>query len=222
MQPGTGFYHSPAQSQHQPLLSGAMDAAAPNMMSSGPSNASSTGGPGFSMFTPQAPQQQQQQNNTMTYLGEEAPLLEELGVDVPHILAKTKAVVLPFSRFSGGSAPLNPKDIIESADMAGECRMLFKVLNTLMVFLTPLAVFVTFGFCRSHCIWTVVGCRNDFFRQTTVWIHLWIRAFWMHCNDPCCQFGCSTQSNSFLDSRQYLGIFLASSQYLGTCQTVCH
>jgi len=50
----------------------------------------------------------------------EPPLLEELGVNLEHILLKTKAVVVPFRRFhKGNSALTDPELIIEDADLAG-------------------------------------------------------------------------------------------------------
>jgi protein YIPF5/7 len=50
----------------------------------------------------------------------EPPLLEELGINLEHIFLKTKAVVLPFRRFSGNhSALLDPDLIVQDADLAG-------------------------------------------------------------------------------------------------------
>jgi protein YIPF5/7 len=49
----------------------------------------------------------------------EPPLLEELGVNWPHILMKTKAVVIPFRRFQKHSALADPSMIVEDADLAG-------------------------------------------------------------------------------------------------------
>ena len=50
----------------------------------------------------------------------EPPLLEELGINIDHILLKVKAVVIPFKRFSGEhSALLDPKMIVDDADLAG-------------------------------------------------------------------------------------------------------
>jgi len=47
----------------------------------------------------------------------EPPLLEELGIVIPHIVAKTKAVVLPFARFGGDQT--DPTSITKDADLAG-------------------------------------------------------------------------------------------------------
>ncbi|KAL3922258.1 MAG: hypothetical protein SGILL_002299 [Bacillariaceae sp.] len=65
----------------------------------------------------------------MAYFGNEAPLLAELGIDATHILNKTKAVVLPFSRFNGNNVSLVAKDIVESADMAGTCSVVSNALD---------------------------------------------------------------------------------------------
>lgn len=61
------------------------------------------------------------QSDLNDYFGEEPPLLEELGVNVEHILAKTKAVVIPFRRFhqKQSSALADPSMIVEDADLAG-------------------------------------------------------------------------------------------------------
>jgi hypothetical protein len=51
---------------------------------------------------------------------DEPPLLEELGINVEHILLKTKAVVIPFRRFQPHSALFSdPQLIVEDADLAG-------------------------------------------------------------------------------------------------------
>jgi hypothetical protein len=49
----------------------------------------------------------------------EAPLLEELGINIEHIFMKTKAVVIPFRRFQKNSALADPTMIVEDADLAG-------------------------------------------------------------------------------------------------------
>lgn len=48
---------------------------------------------------------------------DDLPLLEELGVNIPHILMKTKAVVLPSTRLSG--ALVDPDMIVQDADLVG-------------------------------------------------------------------------------------------------------
>jgi len=52
-------------------------------------------------------------------LENEPPLLEELGVNLEHILLKTKAVVMPSVRLTGNSALMDPALIVEDADLAG-------------------------------------------------------------------------------------------------------
>eukprot|EP00797_Seminavis_robusta_P003720 Sro1236_g255110.2 (227) ;mRNA; f:14051-14731 len=49
----------------------------------------------------------------------EPPLLEELGINLDHILSKTKAVILPFQRVQGNVIHLDPSVIVEDADLAG-------------------------------------------------------------------------------------------------------
>jgi hypothetical protein len=69
-----------------------------------------------------AAQQQQQSSPSDAFedFENEAPLLEELGINLEHIFLKTKAVVLPFRRFSGSnSALLDPDLIVQDADLAG-------------------------------------------------------------------------------------------------------
>ena len=49
------------------------------------------------------------------------PLLEELGINIDHIVLKTKAVVIPSQRLAGKSntALMDPSLIVEDADLAG-------------------------------------------------------------------------------------------------------
>jgi hypothetical protein len=50
----------------------------------------------------------------------EPPLLEELGINLGHIMMKTKAVVIPSQRWSGqNSALTDPALIVQDADLAG-------------------------------------------------------------------------------------------------------
>ena len=93
----------------------------------------------FTQFVPQ--QQQKPSDTTMAYFGDEAPLLEELGIDAAHILNKTKAVVLPFSRFNGNNVTLEPTDIVESADMAGTCRGIESNVDYFVIRVTFLTCF---------------------------------------------------------------------------------
>lgn len=57
--------------------------------------------------------------NDLDDLTNEPPLLEELGINVEHIFMKTKAIVIPFRRFSKNSALVEPSMIVEDADLAG-------------------------------------------------------------------------------------------------------
>jgi protein YIPF5/7 len=47
---------------------------------------------------------------------DEPPLLEELGINIEHIVAKMRSVVLPFSRFKG---TISDATVIQDADLAG-------------------------------------------------------------------------------------------------------
>lgn len=53
--------------------------------------------------------------NNMTDWSDEPPLLEELGIHMDHIVAKTRAVVLPFQRFGGDMDAA----VIQDADLYG-------------------------------------------------------------------------------------------------------
>jgi protein YIPF5/7 len=149
MQAGTGFYHTPAQTQQeqqQPFLSGTMDSSAPAMMNydvDGMLNTSSV-----SMFTPKAQYSDQLDNIDYTLL-DEAPLLEELGVNIEHILLKTKAVVLPFSRFGGNA--LDPEVICRDADLAGPIAFAL-LLGAEMIFSGKLQFGYIYGFGLFGCI----------------------------------------------------------------------
>lgn len=59
--------------------------------------------------------------NSMEYpdFENEPPLLEEIGVNIPHIWTKTKAVILPFQKLHGQTIHLDPAIIVEDADLAG-------------------------------------------------------------------------------------------------------
>jgi hypothetical protein len=136
-QPGSGFYQNNTmsqeqQQQQQPFLSGAMDSSAPTMMAMNANNNNINNGntagtgamPSFSMFMPSASTQQQQQQDACTYSSfeDEAPLLEELGINIQHILLKTKAVVFPFSRFGGDQ--IDPTVICQDGDLPGPVALL--------------------------------------------------------------------------------------------------
>jgi hypothetical protein len=138
-QPGSGFYQNNTmsqeqqqQQQQQPFLSGAMDSSAPTMMAMNANNNNininngSTAGtgamPSFSMFIPSASTQQQDDAGTYPSFEDEAPLLEELGINIQHILLKTKAVVFPFSRFGGDQ--IDPTVICQDGDLPGPVALL--------------------------------------------------------------------------------------------------
>jgi hypothetical protein len=137
-QPGSGFYQNNTmsqeqQQQQQPFLFGAMDSSAPTMMAMNPNNNNinidnngSTAGtgamPSFSMFMPSASTQQQDDAGTYPSFEDEAPLLEEVGINIQHILLKTKAVVFPFSRFGGDQ--IDPTVICQDGDLPGPVALL--------------------------------------------------------------------------------------------------
>lgn len=134
LNPGNGFYQNNVMSQEQqqqPLLSGAMDSSAPTIMTmnansnsnSNINNTDSNAMPSFSMFMPSASTQQQQQDGSMyPSLEDEAPLLEELGINIQHILLKIKAVVFPFSHFGGEQ--IDPSVICQDGDLPGPIFLL--------------------------------------------------------------------------------------------------
>jgi len=90
-------------STFNPYLSGPMDnKAAPQPTSTFVPNAQSYAPGG-------APQQ------TPINFDDEPPLLEELGINFEHIVAKTRAVVLPFQRFGGNM----DASVIQDGDLVG-------------------------------------------------------------------------------------------------------
>lgn len=80
--------------------------------------------PLLNMFMPSASTQQQPQGPTDSYpsIEDEAPLLEELGINIPNIMLKTKAVVFPFSRFGGDQ--IDPVAICQDGDLPGPVALL--------------------------------------------------------------------------------------------------
>ena len=96
-------------------FSGTMDT---NAAFSGPMDTSAQ----HSMFIPQQPAtskpsaQLSYQPYNATEFDDDPPLLEELGINVEHIVAKTRSVVLPFSRFKG---TISDAAVIQDADLAG-------------------------------------------------------------------------------------------------------
>jgi protein YIPF5/7 len=66
---------------------------------------------------------------------DELPLLEELGINIEHIIMKTKAVVVPFRRFhkSNHSVLTDPALIMEDADLAGPLALALLLGGELMM-----------------------------------------------------------------------------------------
>merc|ERR1711935_682865 len=87
-------------------------------------NAAPSGMPSFSMFMPSSAMQQQSQGTADNYsaIEDEAPLLDELGINIENMLLKSKAVVLPFSRFGGDH--VGPASICQEADLLGPIALL--------------------------------------------------------------------------------------------------
>jgi protein YIPF5/7 len=149
MQAGTGFYQHPSQApreQQHSLLSGVMDSGAMNTGESSAGGISSA--PAYSMFVPK-PQSTDSMMDSSYLPMDEAPLLEELGVNTDHILLKTKAVVLPFSRFGGNA--LEPEVICKDADLAGPIAFAL-LLGAEMIFSGKLQFGYIYGFGLFGCI----------------------------------------------------------------------
>ena len=85
----------------------------------------------------------------------EPPLLEELGIHFDHIAMKTKAVILPFSRFQTTSDSsmeyLDPQVICKEADLAGPLAFCL-LLGAEMVFMGKLQFGYIYGFGLFGCI----------------------------------------------------------------------
>lgn len=109
-----------------------MSASNPNSMNPGMANgsvAASSGMPSFSMFMPSAAMQQQGGGGGAgtndpydPSIEDEAPLLEELGINLQHMVLKTKAVVFPFSRLGGDR--IDPAAICQDGDLPGPVALL--------------------------------------------------------------------------------------------------
>lgn len=165
------------QEQQQPLLSGAMDSSAMNMgmnTPQGPSGGGGSvdggGGPSFSMFMPNVAAQQQSASMTTPTVNfdDEPPLLEELGINLSHILVKTKAVVLPFSRFGGDR--LDPATIVKDADLAGPVALAL-ALGGEMVLTGKLQFGYIYGFGLFGCcaMTTVVNLMSPDATTISFW-----------------------------------------------------
>ena len=85
----------------------------------------------------------------------EPPLLEELGIHFDHIAIKTKAVILPFSRFQTASDSsmeyLDPQVLCKEADLAGPLAFCL-LLGAEMVFMGKLQFGYIYGFGLFGCV----------------------------------------------------------------------
>jgi hypothetical protein len=131
------------QEQHQPFVnsnnnddfSGWMDTSTPSSFSGTMDSTVSVTSSAPSYFTPQLTTTGSTSTSTTYTMGipvDEPPLLEELGINMDHILLKTKAVVVPFARlpFQKDAAGLSSSSfaldaassssiIMDDADLAG-------------------------------------------------------------------------------------------------------
>mmetsp|Transcript_2220 Transcript_2220/g.5942 ORF Transcript_2220/g.5942 Transcript_2220/m.5942 type:complete len:509 (-) Transcript_2220:230-1756(-) len=171
MQPGTGFYpNASAHQAQQPFLSGAMDSSAQTMsasnmntgMADANSNAASNGNffgvfmPSTTTTTTTAQQQPGGYTDSFATIEDEAPLLEELGINIPNILLKTKAVVFPFSRFGGDQ--IDPVAICRDGDLPGPVALLM-LLGAEMVLTGKLqfGYIYVYGLCGCVAMTLVVN-----------------------------------------------------------------
>ena len=128
--------------QQQPFLSGSMDSGAP------------TGTPAPTILQPQQfiPRQPSSGTGTMSHdmdFENEPPLLEELDINIQHIYLKTKAVVLPFSRFGGDQ--INHHQICQDADLVGPVAFCL-LLGGEMVLTGKLQFGYIYGFALLGCL----------------------------------------------------------------------
>ena len=79
----------------------------------------------------------------------EAPLLEELGINIPNIMMKTKAVVFPFSRFGGDQ--IDPVAICQDGDLPGPVALLL-LLGVEMVLTGKLQFGYIYAYYLFGCI----------------------------------------------------------------------
>jgi hypothetical protein len=130
------------QPQQSAFLQGSMDTNAP---------ASNNNAAQIHQFVPQPQTANPSNNNTEEYIdfSNEPPLLEELGIHLENIAAKTKAVILPISRFGGDK--LDPKVICQDADLAGPI-VLCLLLGAEMVMSGKLQFGYIYGFGLFGCL----------------------------------------------------------------------
>jgi len=144
------------ETEQDPFLSGSMD----------DNPATSTG----SMFqhTPFIPQAMSSHSDSNFMTGEEAPLLEELGINLEHIGMKTKAVILPFGRFGGTT--MDPADLVKDADLAGPIAFCL-VLGAEMVLTGKLQFGYIYGFgvfgCASMTL--IVNLMSPLAEGISIW-----------------------------------------------------
>jgi hypothetical protein len=143
--PSNNAFLAPQQNSNSAFLQGSMDNSH-NI--SAPQNRNSNSQ--IHQFVPQ-PQTAAPNNNTDEYIdfSEEPPLLEELGIHLDNIAAKTKAVILPISRFRGDK--LDPKVICQDADLAGPI-VLCLLLGAEMVMSGKLQFGYIYGFGLFGCL----------------------------------------------------------------------
>lgn len=157
----SGFYGG--SSVPQPKVQ--QDAFLSGRMDDGPGTTAPT------VFQPKTfiPQATSVQSSTSNYMSaEEAPLLEELGINLEHILMKTKAVILPFSRFGGAS--MEPADLVKDADLAGPIAFCL-ILGAEMVLTGKLQFGYIYGFgvfgCASMTL--IVNLMSPLAEGISIW-----------------------------------------------------
>lgn len=100
---------------------------------------------------------------------DEAPLMEELGINLQHIGMKTKAVILPFSR-QRGVGQMEPQDIVQDADLAGPIAFCL-ILGAEMVLTGKLQFGYIYGFGVFGCLsmTLIVNLMSPLAEGISVW-----------------------------------------------------
>jgi hypothetical protein len=98
-------------------------------------------------FVPKDPSTAMDGNSTFIDFENEPPLLEELGINMQHIVAKTRAVVLPFQRF-GDSMDSN---VIQDPDLVGPL-VLAVLLGAELLFAGEIRFDYIYGFGLFGCL----------------------------------------------------------------------
>lgn len=106
-------------------------------------------------------------NNDQMMAADEAPLLEELGINLEHIGMKTKAVILPLARFK---THMEPADIVQDADLAGPIAFAL-VLGAEMVLTGKLQFGYIYGFGVFGCLsmTLIVNLMSPLAEGISVW-----------------------------------------------------